>query len=145
MATQTLSQPIDEKLLTTLSHLRSISNDLLGVHNAFDGVVEKFFDASNTIICGIREGVLPSKDDLTDLHANLKRFRELLDDCETISRVSNNVELLLGDAVLLPNGDIIDASEALDHPCAYSESMFGGAGELQYGVTEAERLAKVHA
>ncbi len=142
MAVQTLSQPISESLLVTLCHLREAYEDLADICNKFEPVIDDLREGSNTIVCGIRDGSLPPKDALTGLYETVRQFLELAGEDEKGSRVANNLELLLGLAVRLPNGDIIDASEAKLHPFAYSESMFGGNGLLEYGVTEAEQLTK---
>lgn len=144
MAVQTLSQPISESLLVTLCHLREVYEDLADICNTFEPVIDELREGSNTVVCGIRDGSLPSKDELTKLYGSIQQFLEFAVQVqdERGSRVSNNLELLLGLLVRLPNGDTIDASEAKLHPCAYSESMFGGNGLLEYGVHEAETIRK---
>lgn len=139
---QTLSQPISESLLLTLSHLRETYEDLAEICNKFEPVIEQLREGSNAIVCGIRDGSLPSKDEVASLHECVRRFLEIVSQDERASRVANTLELLLGLAVRLPNGDIIDASEAVNHRDAYSESMFGGNGLLEYGVHEAESIRK---
>ncbi|NNM99084.1 MAG: hypothetical protein HKL91_04730 [Candidatus Eremiobacteraeota bacterium] len=131
MAVQTLSQPISESLLVTLCHLREVYEDLADICNKFEPVVDELREGSNTIVCGIRDGSLPSKDELTNLHGSARRFLEIVSQDGGASRAANNLELLLGLAVRLPNGDVIDASEAKLHPFAYSESMFGATGEIE--------------
>ncbi len=142
MATQTLTQPIDEKLLSTLCHIRAISDEIESIHNSFANIMDDLFEAYNKLVVDLRDAKLPTK---TDLESITQRLHDLRHACDandvTISHASNAVDFLLGNVVRLPNGDIIAAEEATENEYAYSESMFGGAGELRFGVSEAERLS----
>ncbi len=144
MAAQTLAQPIDESLLTTLCRIREISESLQSIHRSVDDIMADLFDSYNQLIVGLRDAKLPTKADLENIAQSLHSLRKACDENDvTIAHAENCVDFLLGNVVRLPNGDIVAAEEAAEHEVAYSESMFGDAGELQFGVPEAERLAEV--